>query len=120
MKILFLILPTVSKEYDAGRRYMSCVLPYGVLSIATYIRANSLHTEVFILDLCVEKNSAIVNNPKLLQAYLKEKEIDIVGISVMFSGGLSYLNDFANAILAVHIHFCRWSYCIRTIFENIE
>lgn len=97
--ILFLIMPTVGKEYEEAERYKTCVLPYGVLSLATYLKSKSTKVnQVYVLDLCVERNSGYLKNPSLLNAYLKEYNIDIVGISAMFSGSLSYLEDFSKEI----------------------
>ena len=96
--LLLIVLPTLSKQYDSTQRYKTTVIPYGVLSIATYIKYNCKNTKVYILDLCIKNNEKYLQYPYLIKDFLQKKEIDIVGISCMFSGSLTYLGDYAKII----------------------
>jgi len=82
-------------------------IPYGVLSLASYVTAYSKFTVKFnILDLnmeilkIIEKESRDINYEikKLIKNYMDESKPDIVGISALFNTSFDYLEIVSNSV----------------------
>jgi radical SAM superfamily enzyme YgiQ (UPF0313 family) len=96
--ILFVILPYLiwSKETKNNNTRSVLAFPYGVLSIASYIKTKAIgNPKISILDLnlyCLEEISENIN-----QAIEKNKP-DIAAISMMFDSSYKYLNSVSKQI----------------------
>jgi len=85
-KILFVVLPYMLERKDATTKLRAFVaFPYGVLSIATYLKKNT-DAEVKIFDYNLHEN---------LPEMLSEYKPDIVAISMMFGNSYKYVGDVA-------------------------
>ena len=96
--ILFVILPYLVRSKETGNNNTRSVLafPYGVLSIASYIRIKATgNPQISILDLnlyCLEEIPEKIN-----QAIEKNKP-DIAALSMMFDSSYKYLNSVSKQI----------------------
>ena len=88
-KILFVVLPYRIERKDAVTKLRSFVaFPYGVLSIATYLKKNT-DTVVRVFDCNLHDNfqeELVIFNP------------DIVALSMMFGNSYKYVSDIAKQV----------------------
>lgn len=106
--IQFVILPylTWSKESANNNTRSVLAFPYGVLSIASYIKAKARNNpKIDILDLNLYPLEDI---PKVLIQTLEKNNPDVVGVSMMFDLSYKHLNwiskqikDYDNEITVV-------------------
>lgn len=98
---MFVIMPYLVEKKDAANSKTRSFLafPYGVLSIASYIKANSKKAlDINIFD------CNFFNEDELLGELSKSVSLydpDIVGISMMFDASYKYLNCITNTIKSV-------------------
>lgn len=80
-KFYLFIVPNYCSSPEDRTKQRKCI-PYGVLSIITYIEANCdyLHCDVIDLNLC----NTSKEEWELLEKQVKKKKYDLVAISVMF------------------------------------
>lgn len=94
LSVLFVVLPYLVTRPDATTTKTKSYLafPYGVLSMATYIKKNAQRNiEVNVLDLNLYHPSKA---EEFLLAKLKSSNWDVVGFSLMFDQSYSYLDKF--------------------------
>jgi anaerobic magnesium-protoporphyrin IX monomethyl ester cyclase len=109
-KILFIIPPFFPiRDYLAGEHTSQepvFTIPYGVLSLAAYVKANSQYdVQVEIIDLNLEayrlcKNSADLEGglKSLIEDRMLHFQPDIVGISALFNNHLELISEYVNDI----------------------
>lgn len=96
--ILFIILPYLvrSKETKNNNTRSVLAFPYGVLSIASYIKANAKgNPNINILDLNLYAENKM---PEVIKQHLEKIQPDIVGISMMFDSSYKHLNWISKQI----------------------
>lgn len=99
MNVLFLSLPIVERDLDRSKSYVRANMPYGILSIASYVEKYSKKVEsIKILDLNVKSSYEYYMHPEALLEYLETNDFDVIGISAMFNAGLGYLQEYADVI----------------------
>lgn len=99
MNILFLALPVTERNYDSSHIAVTNVMPFGILSIASYVDKYSTKVKsIKVMDLQAKSNYEYYRNPNALTKILCENNIDVVGMSAMFNGGLEYLEEYADVI----------------------
>ena len=102
-RMLFIIPPTLEMGAVARKmRVQNCTIPYGVLSIASYINLNS-NAQIEILDLNVEPYSSCAFEQCLvnMRSRIADLAPDIVGLSVMYNHMYKYVGLLSKAIKAV-------------------
>ncbi|MCK5145248.1 radical SAM protein [bacterium] len=92
--ILFIMPPSKSTHELTGESVASYKeLPYGLLSIASYVKVYSKkNIQIQILDLNASRN---IHYKDILERKIEEFEPDIVGISGLFSSMFDYVNEFS-------------------------
>jgi len=95
MRVLFVVLPYgISKELKVKHKLRSFVAhPYGILSIATYLKKNT-DADVRVFD-CNTKENILQE----LQNEVAAFKPDIVGLSMMFDSSYSSVRDITGAIV---------------------
>lgn len=115
-KILFIIPPYFDVEEFLDPKNSSTLpvftIPYGVLSLESYIKANTIKDiTIELLDLNIEAYKIVKNNPnasninKDLMAIVSKKlqyPVDIVGISALFNNSYEYLEELTSTIKKAH------------------
>jgi len=115
-KILFIIPPYFDIEDFLDPKNSSTLpvftIPYGVLSLESYIKANTTKgVTIELLDLNIEAYKIVKNNPnasninKDLMAIVSKKlqyPVDIVGISALFNNSYEYLGELISTIKKAH------------------
>ena len=100
-KLLF-IVPPVSPGNGAISRNLASYneIPFGVLSLATYINKYCSKTvNINILDFNVSNDLAFVDKIKKTMEQFKP---DIVGISGLFNSMFSYVNEFSRYVKEIN------------------
>ncbi len=90
--VLFIMLPYLvkSKEINSNNTRSVLAFPYGLLSIASYVKANAKgEPDINILDLNLYAESEM---PEVIQQHLDKLQPDIVGMSMMFDFSYRHLN----------------------------
>ena len=99
MKLLLICMPVISKKYNKKERFSATSMPYGVLSIATYLKKYASEVELIeIIDLQTESNQMYIDEPQKIAELVDAKNFDMVGISAMFNDSLEYMFDYAEVI----------------------
>lgn len=115
-KILFIIPPYFDIEDLLDPKNSSTLpvftIPYGVLSLESYIKANTTKGVIIeLLDLNIEAYKIVKNNSnasninKDLMAIVSKKlqySVDIVGISTIFNNSYGYLDELTATIKKAH------------------
>jgi radical SAM superfamily enzyme YgiQ (UPF0313 family) len=92
--ILFIVLPYLIQQGNNTRSVLAH--PYGVLSIASYLKANvKANLGIEILDLNLYEEQEI---PGTIYKYMQKVSPDIVGISMMFDLSYRHLNGVAKQV----------------------
>lgn len=116
IKILFILPPYFNIEDFLDPKNSSTLpvftIPYGILSIESYIKANAAKDVVIeLLDLNIEAHKIAKNNPNItnihkdLMTVVSEKlqsPTDIVGISALFNNSYEYLAELIGTIKKIH------------------
>lgn len=89
--VLFIILPYLIQTEETKNSTRSVLaFPYGVLSIASYIKAKAKRKpDIKILDLNLYAKGEI---PEAIKQHLETIQPDIVGLSMMFDSSYKHLN----------------------------
>jgi len=95
-KILF-VIPSYSHKLIDKHTLPSKVVPYGVLSLASYIKQNCPGTECRVIDFNAESQDMEVQLT-LLKSSMLEFQPDMVGLSVMYNACKDYVAPFAEVI----------------------
>lgn len=96
MKILFIVIPYLIKQRDAknSKTRSFVALPYGLLSIATYLKNRTKNkVDIKIIDCNLYENYKQVISQSLL-----DFKPDIAGLSMMFDSSYKYLKDVSKII----------------------
>jgi hypothetical protein len=95
VSVLFIILPYLMQEKEAktAKTRSFLAFPYGVLSIASYIKANAtVSPSVNILDLNLYHLEEV---PQIVSHFLDKCNPDVVGISMMFDMSYKHVKGIA-------------------------
>ena len=98
-KILF-VIPSYSHEVIDKYSLPTRVVPFGVLSLASYIKHYCSNIECKILDFNTEGQN-IKEQHAILKSQMIEFQPDIVGLSVVFNACLKHIAPFAEIIKRV-------------------
>ena len=96
MKILYVIPPYFNfTENSISNKLPSFTIPYGVMSIDSYIKKNAKNINSQLFDFNVEINKHRKYNINTLKTKLIEFKPDIVAISALFNTSYNYLNTIS-------------------------
>ncbi|XXJ20086.1 radical SAM protein [Desulfovibrio caledoniensis] len=93
-KILF-VIPSYSNE-EIDKHTNTVTIPFGVLSIASYLMHNVEGVECQVLDMNTVSDYSRTN--EILLESLKDFSPDMVGLSLMYNSCLSYVASFCDVI----------------------
>ena len=90
--VLFIVMSHVLKRDSTKniKQLNSKIIPYGVLSIATYLKKNCLHVKIKIIDCNLYEYNDYI---ELIKNTMKDYKPDIVGLSMNFDNSYKYLDS---------------------------
>lgn len=97
-KVLLIVLPYLvrNQEINKGKNTRSVLaFPYGVLSMATYLKNKSDHIDVLVHDCNIYEENEV--KPALKKAVLDFKP-DAVGISMMFDSSYPFISEICSTV----------------------
>ncbi len=120
-RILYVIPPYFDHTYDSLSNVLpSFTIPYGVLSIDSYIKKNIKNIETSLLDFNVEIKNHKEYNINTLKDKLIEFKPDIVVISALFDTSYNHLDKISSIIKKSTNTFVIAGGCLPTVlYEKI-
>ena len=99
MNVLLISLPPTERTYDSSNQFVPTTMPFGLLSIASYIDKYATNVKsVKVMDLQTKSNYEYYMNPTILAEFVKKNQINVVGFSAMFNSGLVYLQEYVEIV----------------------
>lgn len=105
MKLMLLVLPNTKQSFDSVNRQRLITIPFGVLSIASYVRKfSNVSVEIKVVDLNDMSNIIENDFENTISFLMKEYQPDIVGLSIMFNDGLHYIDEISRHVKKHNSH----------------
>ena len=94
--VLLIVLPYLLKVGGSTKKLRSYVaFPYGVLSMATYLKTKSDHIDVQVLDCNIIDGEQLI---PIIKQTLAQFKPDVVGLSMMFDNSYKHIAGISAAI----------------------
>jgi anaerobic magnesium-protoporphyrin IX monomethyl ester cyclase len=103
MKKVLFIIPSYADAVIDKYALPSCVVPFGVLSLASYLEYHCANIECKVLDFNNGVRN-IIEQCKTIESQMLEFNPDIVGLSIMYNACQKYLAPFAEIIKRINPH----------------